>query len=260
MGSRPIRTSLTDGVYRICLTRPERRNALDDGLVAALQEAFTQAGGDPAVRVIVLEAEGPDFCAGADLAETLAQVTERGPVENLANAQRLGDLFVTMRRLDRVIVGAVRGRALAGGAGLATACDIVLMADDAELGYPEVHLGLVPAMVGAILRRAVGEKAGFELLARGHRIDAREAHRLGLVTRVVPAGDLAAEVATVAAELAGRPGGALTLIKRLYYGQDGLSFEDAIGRGAEVNILARGTADAREGLTRFLARRGGRPA
>ena len=108
---------------------------------------------------MLLDAQGPDFCAGADLRETLAQIETASPLENLANAQHLGDLFVAMRRLDKVIVGAVQGRALAGGAGLATACDVVIAADDAELGYPEVHLGLVPAMVGAMLRRAVGEKA-----------------------------------------------------------------------------------------------------
>jgi methylglutaconyl-CoA hydratase len=142
---------------------------------------------------------------------------------------------MAMRRLDKVLLATVRGRALAGGAGLATACDIVLAADDAEFGYPEVRLGLVPAMVGAMLRRTVGEKAAFELLARGERIGAVEARRLGLVTRVVPAA-------------------ALTLIKRLFYGQDGLSVEDAIGRGAEVNALTWGTADARAGITRFLGR------
>ena len=161
-----------------------------------------------------------------------------------------------MRRLDKVIVGAVQGRALAGGAGLATACDVVIAADDAELGYPEVHLGLVPAMVGAMLRRAVGEKAAFELLARGHRIGAAEAHRLGLVSRVVPAGELDRAAGAYAAELASRSASALILVKRLFYGQDGLAFEEAIARGAEVNVLARLTADARAGIGHFLERRG----
>src|SRR5690606_3414025 len=130
---------------------------------------------------------------------------------------------------------------LAGGAGLANACDIVLAADDAKLGYPEVHHGLVPAMVGAILRRSMGEKLAFELLARGHPIDAAEAARLGLVTRIFPAAEMPQRVTEYATEMASKSQSALTLIKRLFYGQDGLSFEEGIGRGAEVNVLARGT-------------------
>lgn len=256
-GTSSIRTRLDGGVLRITLDRPERRNALDDRLVGDLHAELIRANGDEAVGVIVIDGAGPDFCAGADLEQTLAQTTGLGPRENLANARRLGDLFVAIRRLDKVVIAAVTGRALAGGAGLATAADIVLASADAELGYPEIHLGLVPAMVGAILRRAVGEKVAFELLARGDRIDAAEAARIGLVTRVVPAAEFAGFVERYAAGMAARPTGALALLKRLYYGQDGLGFEEAIGRGAEVNVLARGTAEARAGIARFLARRRG---
>ena len=255
MAASSIASRLEGGVLRITLSRPERRNALDDRIVGDLHAELLRANADDAVRVIVLEGAGPDFCAGADLEQTLAQTTSLGPLENLASARRLGDLLIAIRRLDKVVIAAVTGRALAGGAGLATACDIVLASADAELGYPEVHHGLVPAMVGAILRRAVGEKAAFELLARGHRIGAEEALRMGLVTRVVPAAELGAFVTGYAADLASRPVGALALIKRLYYGQDGLAFEEAIGRGAEVNVLARSTPEARAGIARFLDRR-----
>lgn len=257
MNPSAIAIRLDDAVLRITLSRPARRNALDDPLVGELREALRRGDEDPAVRVIVLDAAGPDFCAGADLEQTLTQLTELGPLENLASAERLGSLFIEIRRLGKVVIAAVNGRALAGGAGLATACDVVIAADDAELGYPEVHLGLVPAMVGAMLRRSVGEKAGFELVALGDRIGAVDAHRLGLVTRVVPAAELESAVARYAAEVARRPESAVRLIKRLYYGQDGLSFEEAIRRGAEVNVVARGTGAAREGITRFLKRRPG---
>lgn len=250
-----IRVTVTDGVERITLARPERRNALSDQLVAELHGELRRAEADPDVRVILLDAMGPDFCAGADLEESFRQIETMTPEENLANARRLGDLLVAFRRLDKVVVGAIQGRALAGGAGIATSCDVVIAADDAQLGYPEVHLGLAPAMVGAILRRSVGEKAGFDLVISGERIGAVEAHRLGLVTRVVPADELLARATEYAATLATRSPTALRLIKRLFYGQDGLSFEDGIGRGAEVNIAARGTPEARAGMAAFLARR-----
>ena len=176
------------------------------------------------------------------------------PMANLADAQGLGELLVLMRRHSRTIIGAVHGSALAGGAGLATACDLVLAREDAVFGYPEVKLGFVPAMVMALLRRTVGEKVAFELVARGERLDAREAAALGLVNRVIPETEWDASVTAYASELAAHSTSALALIKRLLYGMDGLSFEEAIARGAEVNALARLTPDTLEGVRKFLDR------
>jgi methylglutaconyl-CoA hydratase len=177
-------------------------------------------------------------------------------MDNLRDAQQLGDLFIRMRRGAKPIIAAVHGSAIAGGAGLAGACDIILAADDAVFGYPEVHLGFVPAMVMALLRRAVGEKIAFDLVARGDRIDAAEAHRIGLVNRVFRADDFASSVDAFAVRMTHTSASALALTKRLLYGMDGLSFEEAIARGAEVNALARATDDCREGVRRFLQKRG----
>jgi methylglutaconyl-CoA hydratase len=147
---------------------------------------------------------------------------------------------------------------VAGGAGLAGACDIVLASDSAVFGYPEVHLGFVPAMVMALLRRSVGEKVAFELVSRGERIDAAEARRVGLVNVVLPDAGFDDAVLEYAASLARRPASAVELTKRLLYGIDGMSFEQAIARGAEVNALARATTECRDGVRRFLD--GQRPA
>jgi methylglutaconyl-CoA hydratase len=250
-----LRTEIDQGVRTLTLSRPDRRNALDHDLIAALAGAFADAAADAETRVILLRGDGPDFCAGADLG-ALQQVAEtEGPVENLADAQALGALLVVMRRHPKPIIAAVHGHALAGGAGLATACDLVIARDDAVFGYPEVHLGFVPAMVMALLRRAVGEKVAFELVVRGDRIGAGEAAGLGLVNRVIPAAEWDVGVRSYVDELAGRSATAVSLIKRLLYGMDGLSFEEAIARGAEINVLARLTPDTREGLRRFLDRR-----
>ena len=234
-----ILVDIAGPVATLTLNRPEKRNALDDALVDALTRALRGFARNDDVRVVLLRAAGPDFCAGADLQQTARHAVERDSVGNLADATLLGTLFITMRRLRVPIVAAVRGRALAGGAGLMLGCDLVLMHEAAELGYPEVHKGLVPAMVGAILRRNVGEKVAFELLARGGRIGAAEALRLGLVNRVLPEATFDADVEQYASELAAAPRDTLMLIKRLLYGVDNVSFEDAIGRGAEINILAR---------------------
>jgi methylglutaconyl-CoA hydratase len=250
-----LRIEESGGVRTLTLDRPERRNALNAQLIAELTVALTDAAADPETRVIVLRGDGPDFCAGADL-ESLRQIAESAdPAANLADAQSLGALLVAMRRHPKPIIAAVHGHALAGGAGLATACDLVIARDDAVFGYPEVHLGFVPAMVMALLRRSVGEKVAFELVIRGDRIGAEEAAGLGLVNRVVPRAEWDTGVRSYVDELAGRSASAVSLIKRLLYGMDGLSFEESIARGAEVNALARLTPDTRAGLRRFLERK-----
>lgn len=246
--------AVADGIATVSLNRPAKRNALDAATVDALAAAFARAGGDDDARVVLLRAEGPDFCAGADLAALERIAAGAGPLENLEDAARLGDLFIAMRRLEKPVVAAVQGNAIAGGAGLATAADIIVAAEDAVFGYPEVHLGFVPAMVMALLVRATGEKTAFALLARGDRIGAADAQRIGLVAQLAPAAELEARARKNAAALAGRSGSALALIKRLLYGIDGMSFEQAIARGAEVNALARATDDCRAGVRAFLAR------
>lgn len=257
--SWPLLTEVEDGVATLTLNRPDKRNALNDELVAELRRALAELRDDDRVAVILLQGTGPHFCSGLDLAQ-LETMTEAGAEASLADAQELGSLFVEMRRHRKPVVAAVHGRALAGGAGLAAACDLVLAHRDAELGFTEVRLGFVPAMVMSILRRKVTEARAFELAAWGELIDAAEAHRVGLVNRVVDGEpeDFAARAADYARGLAERPASALELTKRLLYGLDGVGFEDGIARGAEVNTLARFTEACREGVRRFLERKGRR--
>jgi methylglutaconyl-CoA hydratase len=152
------------------------------------------------------------------------------------------------------VVAIVHGRALAGGCGLATACDVILAREDAVLGYPEVHRGFVPAMVLAMLRRAVGEKAAFDLVASGRSVSAAEALRMGLISRVVAMDRFETDVAHLLAELAALSPTAVALTKRQLYAVDTLAFSDAIDLGAEVNALARATPDFRTAVARFFSR------
>jgi len=248
-----LTVDVVDGVALLELNRPDKRNALNGDLVEALHEALADAAAEDDVRVILLRGAGKDFCSGADLAE-LEAIAQMGIEESVEDAQRLGDLFVGMRMLQKPVIAAVHGKALAGGAGLATACDLVLASDDAVFGYPEVHLGFVPAMVMAILRRKLGEGRAFELAAVGHRISAAEAERIGLVNRVVASEEFHDTALEFATELASRPTSALALTKRLLYGLDGTDFAEGIARGAEINAIARSTEACREGVRRFLDR------
>lgn len=241
-------------VVELVLNRPERRNALNGELVRQLTEAIEEVGSESRTTVIALRGAGSDFCSGADLAE-IHDAIEAGILENLAETDRLAALFIAMRRSPAVIVAAVQGRALAGGCGLATACDLVLASDDAHFGYPEVQLGFVPAMVMAILRRNCGEKQAFEMLTTGRVYTAAEARRIGIVNEVFAAEQFETESARFIEELGGRSASALRLIKRLFYHQDSLSFEAGIRAGSDVNVLARLTTDAQSGIARFLDRK-----
>ncbi|MFL5541388.1 MAG: enoyl-CoA hydratase/isomerase family protein, partial [Longimicrobiaceae bacterium] len=181
----PLLVRREGAVARLVLNRPEKRNALNAELVAALKDALRAADADEGVRVVAVEGAGADFCSGADLS-ALRRIAGASAMENLEDVDALAELFALPRRMGKPVVALVRGRALAGGCGLATACDLVLAAESAQLGYPEVRIGFVPAMVMAILRRNVSEKRAFELIVRGAPVSALEAERIGLVNHVFP--------------------------------------------------------------------------
>jgi methylglutaconyl-CoA hydratase len=251
MSEPTVVESLADGVLTATLNRPDKRNALDSATVAGLHAVLERAELDAEVRVVALRGAGTDFCAGADLAELL-ESADRTMDENRANARRLGDVFVRMRALPTPVVAVVHGRALAGGCGLATACDLVLARADAQFGYPEVSRGFVPAMVMAMLRRVTGEKVAFDLVMTGRVLSAAEAQAAGLVSRVIATAGFESEVATILRALARQSASAMALIKRQLYELDGRSFVDGVRLGADVNAVARTTPDFRDAIAAFL--------
>jgi methylglutaconyl-CoA hydratase len=246
-----ITTRLQGGILTLTLSRPEKRNALDRATLDALHGALEQADLDAKVRVVAIRGEGKDFCAGADLDELLASA-EKPPGANEEAALRMGNLFLRMRALPKPVVAVVHGRALAGGAGLATACDLVLAVESAQLGYPEIQRGFVPAMVMTLLRRAVGEKVAFDLAATGRVLSASEAAAVGLVSRVYKEGEFAAGVEAVLQTLAGASANAVALTKKQFYQLDNLSLEEGIRLGAMVNALARAHPDFKQAIQGFL--------
>src|SRR3954462_8482608 len=180
-----VRMSVDGAIGRITLSRPGKKNALDRATADELAEALFALSEAP-VRVIAIDADGADFCAGADLS-ALEQMLDAPRQAHIDDAKALGHVFHTIRRVEKPVVALVRGRAFAGGAGLATACDIVLAHEDARFAYPEVTVGFVPAMVMTMLRRSVGEKQAFDLVSTGRVLSAEEARSIGLVSRVLPA-------------------------------------------------------------------------
>lgn len=246
---------LRDGsLGRVLLARPEKKNAIDREMAEELFAALAQLESDATIRAIHLAAEGEDFCVGADL-DALERTLDAGSEVHRQDAEALGRVFLAIRALMKPVVCVVRGRALAGGAGLATACDIVLAHEDAELGYPEVRHGFVPALVMTMLRRAVGEKHAADLVLTGRIINAEEAERIGLVSRVVPAATFDDEIEATLQQVSRAPTTALALTKWLFYKLDSLSFDDGIAAGVVTNVEARSTEDFKRGVRSFTERR-----
>lgn len=243
-----------NSVATITLNRPEKRNALNDSLINSIKEYLNEANNDNTLQAIIIRGEGKDFCSGADLS-ALQKIAESDVLENLEDANNLAELFILIRKVKIPVIAAVHGRALAGGCGLATACDIVLATKSARFGYPEVKIGFVPAMVMAILRRNLSEKRAFELITKGFDFSSDEAERIGLINRVFDDETFENDVRNYVSDYEKVSRSAVILSKRLLYQMDGMNFETALNAGVDVNAIARMTEDCQNGIAKFLEKK-----
>jgi methylglutaconyl-CoA hydratase len=238
-------------VATILLNRPEKRNALNDSTIKLFKEYLLKANADNSLTAIVIRGEGKDFCSGADLS-ALQKIAESDILENHEDANSLMELFVTIRKIKLPVIAAVHGKALAGGCGLATACDIVLATRSARFGYPEVKIGFVPAIVTAILRRNLSEKRAFELITKGFEFDADSALKFGLINQVFEDETFEVDVKNYVSDYEKVSRSAVILSKRLLYQMDGMNFETALNAGVDANTIARMTEDCQSGISKFL--------
>jgi len=237
----------------ITLNRPEKRNAISAEMITELLLAFDAAEASPA-RVVILTGAGKAFCAGMDLEELRAHEGQ-SLQENLEDARRMAKLFLGIYRFPKPVIAAVNGAALAGGCGLATLADFTLAAPEVKFGYTEVRIGFLPALVSIFLRRQIGEKRARDLLLSGRILDAAEALRLGLVTEVVPAGNLMACAREVAGILAAASLEAVARTKRLLVESEEAALQAEIELAIRASAEIRSTANFREGLSSFLEKR-----
>jgi len=225
------------GAVRVLtLNRPEKRNALDTNLTSALLESLRGADADENVRCVVLTGAGKAFCAGADLSE-MKSLTDAKPADKRADLTM--QLHLAFSKMVTPVVTAINGPAMGGGAGLAIAGDLAVMAESAKLGYPEVKHDIVAAIVMANLVRQVGRKAAFELAALGEPIDAQRALELGMVNRVVPDARVLDEALAFAKKLAAVARPAMAQTKSLFHEVGDLALEEALKRGRDVNKKMR---------------------
>lgn len=242
----------TDSAVRtMTLNRPEKRNALNDELISGLKEALRAADAEDSLRCIVIRGAGRDFCSGADLS-SIQKIATASYEENVEDARSLAELFMLIRTVKVPVIAAVHGRALAGGCGLATACDLVVATKTARFGYPEVKIGFVPAMVAAILRRNLGEKKSFELLTQGFEYTAEDALTLGLVNQTFDEEGFETAVLDYAAAYSKISRSAVEMTKHLLYSIDGERIAEAVEQGVVINAKARMTKDCQMGIRKFL--------
>jgi methylglutaconyl-CoA hydratase len=249
-------TVAVDGrIAHVTLNRPGLRNAFNEQSIAELALAFDELGRHELVRAIVLQANGPAFCAGADL-NWMKKMAGYSDSENRADAMLLADMLRTIYLCPKPVVARVQGDCYAGGMGLVAACDMAVSVDTASFCLSEVRLGLIPATISPYVIKAMGESAARRYFLTAERFDAREAHRIGFVHEVVAADELDARVAALAEALANNSPNAVreakTLVREIA-GQpvtEGL-LEDTAGRIAAI----RASLEGREGVASFLEKR-----
>jgi enoyl-CoA hydratase/carnithine racemase len=248
-----VRCEVADGVATITINRPDQRNALSWEVLRELREAIAFVRGEPEARVVVLTGAGDRaFSAGADL----SGMAEGAGFLDLHEARgELAGLLGELWSLGKPTIARVRGYCLAGGFGLAMACDLVIAADDAQFGTPEINVGLWPFQITVPMLRSMPPKVALELMMTGRRVDAAEAGRLGFVTRVVAVDELDATVAELAATLASKSPALMRLGRDSFYRVLDEKAEDALPLLHALLTLSTQTEDTAEGITAFIEKR-----
>ncbi|HUA13902.1 MAG TPA: enoyl-CoA hydratase-related protein [Verrucomicrobiae bacterium] len=253
MALSTIQLAYEGKVASLRLNRPEKRNAISFELIDDLLRAFDEVAASDAIVLIVTGA-GKAFCSGMDL-ENLRALLERTPEQNLQDSRRMVELFRKLYEFPKVTIAAVNGAAIAGGTGLALLCDFTLAVPEAKLGYTEVRIGFVPAIVSTFLLRQVGEKTARDLLLTGRLFSAEEAAMMGLINEVVPAERLMTRAKELAALLIENSPASLRATKQLLTDHGRAELDAQIEAAVRENAAIRSTADFREGISSFLEKR-----
>ena len=243
---------VADGVARLTINRPERRNALSYEVMEGLRDRLDDARADDGVRAVIITGAGEKaFCAGADL----GGIADGGAAALHESRGALADVFRSMWSLGKPTIARVRGYALAGGFGLALACDVVIAADDAVFGTPEINVGLWPYMITVPLLRSMPPKVALELMMTGRRVQADEAHALGFVNRVVPVDELDATVDELAAGFATKSPLIMRWGRDSFYRAVDMRPDEALDYLQTMLTVTTATEDSAEGIAAFAEKR-----
>jgi methylglutaconyl-CoA hydratase len=249
-----IRLVVSEGIARVTLARPEARNAFNAETIEQLHDVFARITAADDVRAVVLAGEGKVFCGGADIG-WMRESLELSFDANVADAERMSDMFRTIDNCPKPVIGQIHGAALGGGAGLAAVCDIAIAADDAIFGFTEVKLGIIPAVISPFVLAKIGASHARALFLTGERFDARRAKHIGLVHEVVPAVELGAAVEHCLEELFTAGPAAVRAAKLLIRRVIDNDYDDSRAITARAIAQQRIGTEGQEGLRAFLERR-----
>ena len=247
----PVLYACSEDVALIEINRPERRNAINPEVVRGIAEGIRRAEADGARAVVLTGAGDKAFCAGGDL----VGMTADSHVGQHSERAEVGELFKQMRSCPLPIVARVNGHALAGGFGLMLACDLVVAADDAEIGTPETNIGLWPFMITAVIQRDVPRKVALDMMLTGKRLSVTEGERWGFVNRVVPRSDLDSATDELVGHLISKSPVITSLGKRSFYRAEDMATDDALDYLAGMLTVLLGSEDTLEGVTAFMQKR-----
>jgi methylglutaconyl-CoA hydratase len=249
-----ISVSTEGAVARVTLARPDVRNAFNADLIREVREAFDSLSTDPAIRAVILTGEGKSFCGGADV-NWMRGALDLSYDENLADAERMSDMFRAIDRCSKPVIGRIFGAALGGGSGLAAVCDIVIASEDAVFGFTEVKLGIIPAVISPFVIAKIGVSHARALFLTGERFDAQRARSIGLVHDVVHESDLDAAVASVIEQIGSSGPHAVGIAKALIAQVAAASYDASRDITARAIAKVRTSPEGQEGLRAFLERR-----
>ena len=244
-----IKSSINNGTAVITLNRPEKRNALHPKLIQELKVKLEELKNDSAIKVVILTGEGSSFCAGADL-QYLNELKEYSIIENQRDSQNLADLFLSIYKFPKPTIAAVNGAAIAGGCGLASACDFIVASENSKFGYTEVKIGFIPAIVSIFLIKKIGEGRAKQLLLSGELISGKRAYEIGLVNYFSE--NVMDDSILLAYKLKNNSEYSFQLTKNMINKISNLNVEEAVNSCIQLNTISRSSEDFKTGLNNFL--------
>jgi methylglutaconyl-CoA hydratase len=253
MSFKNILYNVTDGVAEVVLNRPEKMNSLDEFLISELTGLFNQISDNKDIKAVVLSGAGENFCSGLYL-DYLQKISKYDIAENKVDSQNFKKMLLSIYYCSKPVIAKISGYALAGGCGIATACDIIIADESAKFGYTEVKIGFIPAIVLPFLMKRVPETHAKDLLLTARIISSDEAYEIGLINRITSKDELDSEVKELCNLFVKNSSNSMALTKEMFRNVPAMTFEDALDYACDLNANTRMTEDFKNGIAKFLNR------
>ncbi len=253
MPYKNILYKVSEGIAEVVLNRPEKMNSLDEILISELTELFNSISCDEEIKSVVLTGAGGNFCSGLYL-DYLQNISKYDIEENRADSQRFKNMLLSIYNCSKPVIAKVSGYALAGGCGIATACDFIIADETAKFGYTEVKIGFIPAIVFLFLTKRVPETHAKDLLLSARIISSEEAYEIGLINKLVLQEELDKEIDDLCKILAKNSSDSMALTKKMFREVSKMTFEEGLNYACDLNAKTRMTEDFKAGISKFLNR------